>query len=161
MVTNFSELFQKYAQDVYRFAYWLCGDEQEAEDITAETFLRALTAAGRIEAETVKGYLLTIAKNLAYKRANQKKRNSPLDPKLQSAANSPEREAEVNLKLQGVMRFIQTLPEIDRAALLMHAQDEMPYEEIAYVLGISLSAAKVKVHRARIKLAAYRLQQEG
>lgn len=161
MVTNFSELFQKYAQDVYRFAYWLCGDEQEAEDITAETFLRALTAAGRIEAETVKGYLLTIAKNLAYKRANQKKRNSPLDPKLQSAADSPEREAEVNLKLQGVMRFIQTLPEIDRAALLMHAQDEMPYEEIAYVLGISLSAAKVKVHRARIKLAAYRLQQEG
>lgn len=160
MVTNFSELFQKYAQDVYRFAYWLCGDEQEAEDITAETFLRALTAAGRIEAETVKGYLLTIAKNLAYKRANQKKRHSPLDPKLQSAANSPEREAEVNLKLQGVMRFIQTLPEIDRAALLMHAQDEMPYEEIADVLGISLSAAKVKVHRARLKLAAYRLQQE-
>ena len=46
------------------------------------------------------------------------------------------------------------LPEIDRTALLLRAEHELPYDEIARVLQISLSAAKVKVHRARLRLAA-------
>jgi DNA-directed RNA polymerase specialized sigma24 family protein len=45
------------------------------------------------------------------------------------------------------------LPEADRTAILMRALDKTPYEEIAWTLGISVTAAKVKVHRARIKLA--------
>ena len=49
---------------------------------------------------------------------------------------------------------LRQLPEVDRAALIMRAQDEMPYEEIAQALRLSLSSAKVKVHRARLKLAA-------
>jgi RNA polymerase sigma-70 factor (ECF subfamily) len=52
------------------------------------------------------------------------------------------------------------LPEIDRAALLMRANDGLAYEEIARALGISLAAAKVKVHRARLRLAAARLSAE-
>jgi RNA polymerase sigma-70 factor (ECF subfamily) len=44
------------------------------------------------------------------------------------------------------------LPEIDRAALLMRAQDGMPYEQIAEILKLSTANAKVKVHRARLKL---------
>ena len=51
---------------------------------------------------------------------------------------------------------LQKLPEIDRAALLMRAFDEMPYEEIAQSLGISLAAVKVKIHRARLALAGVR-----
>jgi RNA polymerase sigma-70 factor (ECF subfamily) len=46
------------------------------------------------------------------------------------------------------------LPEIDRAALLLRTQDQMPYEEIARILNVSIANAKVKVHRARLKLAA-------
>ena len=41
------------------------------------------------------------------------------------------------------------LPEIDRAALVMRAFDDLPYDEIARALGISLAATKVKIHRAR------------
>jgi RNA polymerase sigma-70 factor (ECF subfamily) len=74
MVTNFHELYQSYAQDVYRFAYWIWGNAQDAEDITSETFLRALTSTGEIKKATVKGYLLTIARNLAYKKSNREKR---------------------------------------------------------------------------------------
>jgi RNA polymerase sigma-70 factor (ECF subfamily) len=160
MVTNFHELYQEHAQDVYRFAYWLCGDAQDAEDITSETFVRALTATGEIKVETVKGYLLTIAKNVAFKRSKQAKRFTFLGPNLRAALDGPEKAVETNLNLQSAMRFMQTLPAIDRAALLMHVQDGLTYEEIATALGISLSAAKVKIHRARMKLAAYRIQQE-
>jgi RNA polymerase sigma-70 factor (ECF subfamily) len=160
MVTNYHELYQEYAQDVYRFAYWLCGDAQDAEDITSETFVRALTAAGEIKVDTVKGFLLTIAKNLAFKRSKQAKRLTFLSPNLRAASDGPEEMAETNLNMQRTMRFVQTLPEIDRAALLMHVQEDLSYQQIARVLGISLSATKVKIHRARLKLAAYRLQQE-
>ncbi len=58
------------------------------------------------------------------------------------------------------MKFLQTLPEVDRAALLMHSQEDLPYTEIAAALGISVAAARVKVHRARLKLNEYRLKTE-
>lgn len=160
MVTNFHELYQSYAQDVYRFAYWLCGNSQDAEDITSETFVRALTAAGEIKAETVKGYLLTIAKNLAFKRANREKRFSPMNPNMREPTAGPEQQVETSLELDNVLGFLQTLPEVDRAALILRLQDDLSYEEIASTLEISLSAAKVKIHRARLKLTAYRISQE-
>jgi RNA polymerase sigma-70 factor, ECF subfamily len=161
MVTSFHDLYQKYAADVYRFACWLCGDAQEAEDITAETFVRALAAAGEIHTETVKGYLLTIARNLVYQRQRQAKHLVALPPALEDAASSPEQAAEANLTLQDAYKLLQALPTMERAALLLHIQEELPYEEIARVLGISASAARVKVHRARIKLNTFRLKSDG
>ncbi|HMU92857.1 MAG TPA: sigma-70 family RNA polymerase sigma factor [Anaerolineales bacterium] len=160
MVVNFHELYKKYAQDVHRFAYWLCGNEQEAEDITSETFIRALTAAENIRAETVKGYLLTIARNLALKKLKQAKRITDLTTNLPAAFEGLDRTVETRLSLQGVMQFLQSLPEVDRAALLMHIQEDLPYEEIARALGISVASARVKVHRMRIKLNEYRMKTE-
>jgi RNA polymerase sigma-70 factor (ECF subfamily) len=52
-----------------------------------------------------------------------------------------------------VLVALQTLPEIDRAAVLLRAEEGMSYEEVAAALGISPVAARVKVHRARLKLA--------
>ena len=160
MVINFHDLYQKYAQDVYRFAYWLCGDAQDAEDITSETFVRALTSAAVIRTETVKGYLLTIARNLAFKRTKRASHLADLTPGLPALGNGPEQTAETKFSLQGVMQFMQTLPEVDRAALLLHIQDDLSYEEISTALGISLAAAKVTVHRTRLKLNAYRMKEE-
>lgn len=160
MVTNFHELYQKYAQDVYRFAYWLCGNAQDAEDITSETFVRALTSSGEIKAETVKGYLLTIAKNLVYKKSNREKHLVPLDKNITEPTMEIERIAENSFSLQSATQFIQTLPKVDRAALILRLQDDLSYEEIASVLNITLAAAKVKVHRARLKLTEYMHQQE-
>ena len=56
--------------------------------------------------------------------------------------------------LAAVLAALGTFPEADRAALLMRAQDEMSYAEIGAALGLSEGAVRVKVHRARLKLAA-------
>src|SRR5678816_4413588 len=61
---DFNTLYRKYAPDVHRFALYLSGNRAEAEDITAETFVRVWASPGRIEIATVKGYLFTIARNL-------------------------------------------------------------------------------------------------
>jgi RNA polymerase sigma-70 factor, ECF subfamily len=160
MITSFHELYQQYALDVYRFSYWLCGNMQEAEDVTSETFVRALLAADRIEAKTVKAYLLTIAKNLAFKAANRAKRFMPMDVDIQETSASVEQRVEIATELESSFNFMRSLPDIDRAALLLRIQEELSYEEIAQALNISPSAAKVRIHRARLKLAAFRIGQE-
>ena len=53
-----------------------------------------------------------------------------------------------------MLKRMEKLPEVDRAALLMRAFGQTPYEEIAQVLAISIASAKVKVHRARTVLSA-------
>ena len=79
-----------------------------------------------------------------------------LDEDLRDPQASPYEQAEQKAELLAVLAGLQKLPEIDRAALLMRAFDEMPYEEIARALGISLAAVKVKIHRARLALADIR-----
>jgi RNA polymerase sigma-70 factor (ECF subfamily) len=160
MVINFHALYQKYAQDVYRFAFWLCGNEQDAEDITSETFVRALTMSNQVRAETVKGYLLTIAKNLAYKKNKREQRFTPLNTEITSLLDGPAKSAETSASFLHAMSFIQTLNHTDRAALIMRLQDELSYEEIARILNISLAATKVKIHRSRLKLSACMRKQE-
>jgi len=70
-------------------------------------------------------------------------------------ANALER-LEQKEELEAVLAGLQELPENDRAALLMRALDGMSYEEIAAALNITVTAAKVKVHRARGRLMAVR-----
>jgi DNA-directed RNA polymerase specialized sigma24 family protein len=61
---QFRELYERYYADVYRFALFLTGDVARAEDLTADTFVRAWTARERIRQNTVRAYLLTITRNL-------------------------------------------------------------------------------------------------
>lgn len=159
MVT-FSELYQCYAKDVYRFALYLSGDSNRAEDIASETFVRVWTAPEQPRLATVKAYLFTIARNLYLQDLRKDSRHTDLDEHLPDHALGPEAIAEQRAQVQAVLQALQQLPEVDRAALLMRAQDEMPYEEIAAALGLSLAAVKVKIHRARIRLAQLRQPQE-
>ena len=57
-------LYQQYASDVFRFAYGLCGDKHLANDLVAETFVRAMLSSKPIELDTVRAYLCMIARRL-------------------------------------------------------------------------------------------------
>src|SRR5436190_12884411 len=61
---DFSELYGLYAQDVHRFALYLCGNQSLAEDLTSETFVRALCGPTDLRLGTVKAYLFAITRNL-------------------------------------------------------------------------------------------------
>jgi RNA polymerase sigma-70 factor, ECF subfamily len=156
---SFHELYERHAHDVYRFAFWLSGNAAEAEDIAAETFVRAWTVADGLKAQTVRVYLLTIARNLYLHTKRRTSRLVDLDPEMTDPAQSPYDLVAQKNELEAVMKVIQNLPEIDRAALLLRAQHELSYEEIAQCLGLSLAAVKVKIHRARLKLIQWRNTQ--
>ena len=157
---NFQDLYESYATDVYRFALWLAGDSSEAEDITSETFIRAWVRNSTIRTETLKAYLFAIARNVYLERQRKTKRQVALDGVYRDPAPEPAQVVASQLELQSVRSVLQTLAEIDRAAFVLRVQHELPYAEIARVLGLSLAAAKVKVHRVRKKLLAIRLDKE-
>jgi len=157
---NFEDLYEAYATEVYRFALRLSGDRDDAQDITSETFVRAWAHSSTIRTETLKAYLFTIARNLYLEQQRKRKRQAALDDVYADSAPGPDRVAESQLELQRVQRVLQTLPEIDRSAFLLRVQHELPYAEIARVLGLSLTTAKVKVHRVRKRLIATRIDKE-
>jgi DNA-directed RNA polymerase specialized sigma24 family protein len=64
---NIETLYETYSRDVFRFALYLSGNWQDAEDITSETFVRAWVAEDSIRMATIKGYLFAIARNLFLK----------------------------------------------------------------------------------------------
>jgi len=157
---NFEELYESYAADVYGFALWLAGDSFEAEDITSETFVRAWVHNSRIRTETLKAYLLAIARNVYLAQCRKSKRQVALKEVYPDPAPGPDRVVEAQLELQRVRRTLQSFPEVDRAAFILRVQHELPYAEIARVLGLSLTAAKVKVHRVRKKLLVACVERE-
>jgi len=157
---TFHELYERHAPDVYRFTFWLCGDPQEAEDITSETFVRAWLARAPIRTETVKAYLFAIARNLYHELGRKSRREETLKSHEPDPAPTPDQLVEDRMALAEARNGMQALPEVDRAALIMRVLYDMPYEEIARALSLSVVAAKVKVHRARLKLAEARLRKE-
>lgn len=158
---DFESLYAQHSPDVFRFALSLSGNWAMAEDITSETFVRVWSARDRVDLATVIGYLITIARHLYLEQVRGNRRGQAIEGDHEDAKPGPYALAEGRAELQAVLADLQTLAEPDRAALLMRAQDQMSYEEIAAALTISAGAAKVKVHRARRKIAELRMHREG
>ena len=157
---NFQDLYESYVAEVYRFNLWLTGDSSEAEDITSETFIRAWVNNSKIRTETLKAFLFTISRNVYLGYQRKRKRQAVLEDIYHDPAPGPDKLTESQLKLQRVQRVLQTLPEIDRTAFVLRVQHELPYDEIARVLELSLTATKVKVYRVRKKLIATCIDKE-
>jgi RNA polymerase sigma-70 factor (ECF subfamily) len=154
-MTEFQDIYQRYAQDVYRFALYLSGNQSLAEDIASETFVRLWTLdENMIRMLTVKSYLFAIARHLYIDSCRLASHQVAINPELSEPGASPEMLAIQKSELREVLRLLQEFPEVDRAALLMRAQQGTSYEDIARVLGISLTSVKIKIHRARLRLAA-------
>jgi RNA polymerase sigma-70 factor (ECF subfamily) len=151
-MTDIENLYERYAGDVRRFALYLCGNAVMADEITSDTFVRAWMAADRIRQPTVKSYLFTIARNAHIDLLRRAARHTQLDENMPDTRISAQTQMEQSAEVREVLAALQQLPETDRTVLLLRALDEMTYEEIAETVGISVTAARVKVHRARMKL---------
>jgi RNA polymerase sigma-70 factor, ECF subfamily len=157
---DFETLYRRYAPDVYRFALYLTGRPEQAEDIAAETFVRAWMSPEPVRVGTVKAYLFTIARNLHRMDLRRSRKHEPIDRQIRDDAPGPEASAAARLRVKRLFAHLQQLPEIDRAVLIMRAEDGLSYEEIAAAVGISVAAARVKVHRARARLAELQSKEE-
>jgi RNA polymerase sigma-70 factor (ECF subfamily) len=153
---SFESLYRQFADDLFRFALSLCGDRADAEDVTAETFVRAWAGVDETRTATLKAYLFTIARNLAHRRRQAGRRQHELDAEAPAAPPRLDERLAANAELRRVLVAIEELPERAREALILRVEHDLSYEEIAAIIGTSVASAKVQVHRARQKLAASR-----
>ena len=151
--SSFAALYARYAADVFRFAMFLCGDRDDAEDITSETFSRAWTSSAPIRTDSVKAYLMTIARHVYLRERRRQARRAPLPDDIADARLPADESLEQRDHVHAVRAQLSALKELDRSAILMHATMDMTYQQIADALGISLASVKIKIFRARLALA--------
>jgi len=165
----FEALVEKHKQAIHNFVSRTIGDPTEAEDLTQNVFVQAYKSAARYKAEArFTTWLFTIARNLCLNEIRRRTRH-PLDSieSSQSEEEStavrqyadtsalPPSELALREELESkIEEAILALPEKQRMALLMCREQELSYEDIAAVLGCSLSATKSLIHRARETLKA-------
>lgn len=150
-MNDYEMLWKTYAKDIHRFAFHLSNDATLAEDLTSETFVRLWTQRTPLRETTIKAYLFTITRNLYLGHLRKTSRQTRLDE--EPVSNTPGQEMALAQKQhqQKVSSALQSLREEERTALLLKSE-RLTYEELASILGVSQTAAKVKVHRARLKL---------
>ena len=157
---DFQELYDSYSGDVYGFSLWLTGNVAEAEDVTSETFVRAWARRDSIRTSTLKAYLFSIARNIYIRSLRSRNRNVELEDIHSDPNPGPDRIAESRCELDRVEHLLKSMRECDRTAFLLRVRHELPYADIARILDLSVSSAKVKVHRVRRRLLEDRMGKE-
>jgi len=160
----FTSLVDKYKQPVMNLVYRMLRDASEAEDISQAVFVQVFKSAHRYEiASRFSTWLFTIARNLSLNEIRRRSRHpaDSLDATRPEHDDQPAQQYEDRRDLsppdrvlhgeleEKIEQALAELPENQRTAILLCRGDEMSYEEIAKVLGVSLSATKSLIHRGR------------
>src|SRR4029453_14561138 len=137
---TFHEIYERHYQDVYRFAVFLTGDPGRAEDLTADTFVRAWVARDRIRQATVRAYLLTITRNLYRDQRRREKPTAALDETWRDPRPGADVRGEYLLGPGQGPEPLRPIARGDRHALLLFTARGMSYDEIARALDVSVAA---------------------
>jgi RNA polymerase sigma-70 factor, ECF subfamily len=160
----FAELVEKYKQPVMNLVFRTLRDEAEAEDLAQNVFLQVYKSAKRYESRAkFSTWLFTIARNLCLNEIRRRSRH-PADSLEEAHAEHEEQPRQQFEDKAGIAppekllhgelaekieEALAGLPENQRTAILLCRQEELSYEEIAEILGCSLSATKSLIHRGR------------
>ena len=143
------ELFDAYADMVYRIALNIVKSPEEAQDIVMDTFTALIRQECFNDENHIKAWLIRTSENrsLNVMKSGRIRRNIPLDELLENTLSSPASESEYEL-LDMVMR----LPEKLRTTLYMFYYEDMAAAEIAQTLGISENTVYKRLERGRSSL---------
>jgi RNA polymerase sigma-70 factor, ECF subfamily len=169
----FRDLVERHSRSVFRLAFRMTGNEQDAEDVVQESFLRAYRQLGRFESRANFGtWLYRIVANCSVDlmRAKQARHDQVRGDSLDEATNLPAVDApgpERMAQSEEIERRVQTaltgLSPLERAAFTLRHYEGRSIDEIGKTLGLGTSAAKHSVFRAvkklRLALAPLRRQE--
>jgi RNA polymerase sigma-70 factor (ECF subfamily) len=160
----FRALVDQHSRSVFRLAFRMTGNEQDAEDVVQESFLRAYKQLGRFESRANFGtWLYRIVANCSVDlmRAKQARhdmaRGESLDDAIELPAvdtPGPQRMAESAEIERRVRAALDALSPLERAAFTLRHYEGRSIDEISAALGLKTSAAKHSVFRAVKKLRA-------
>lgn len=160
----FEVLVERYRQPILNFVQRTLPDAGEAEDIAQQAFVQAWKAAGRYRATArFSTWLYTIARNLCLNELRRRGRHpaESMEAPVETGEGPVTRDYE-DTRVPGVPdqvllgeltarieEALADLPENQRSAILLFREQELAYEDIAGILGVSVSATKSLIHRGR------------
>jgi RNA polymerase sigma-70 factor (ECF subfamily) len=161
--SEFAALYDEHSRAIFYLALRFLGDPQKAEDATHDVFLKAFRRLDQFRGEaSIRTWLYRIAinhcQNLCQSWHNRHVQASSDDLVLESAAaktDSPLRVLETKELGQRIQQTLDALSDEYRLLLLLVADEELSYEEIAALVGQSSDAVRGKLHRARKAFAAH------
>lgn len=162
---SWDELVREHGDRVYRLAYRLSGNAQDAEDLTQDTFIRVFRSLSSYQPGTFEGWLHRITTNLfldMVRRRNRIRMEAlPEDyDRVPSDTPDPEQiyhDARLDPDLQSALDSLA--PEF-RAAIVLCDIEGLSYEEIGATLGVKLGTVRSRIHRGRAALREY-LRESG
>ena len=153
---RFRDIYEQNVNEVYRFLLSLCRDESLAEDLTQETFLKALSAIDSFRGECkMSVWLCQIAKNLFYKQYHKSKNTLPVEPDhIDPIVQDPGPESDVLLRQEtgNILKHLHTLNDPYKEVFMLHIFGEVPLKEISALFGKSDSWARVTFYRAKAEI---------
>jgi len=151
---RFDALARQYADDLFRFGVWLCGDHALANDLVQETFLRAWKALDSLkDAGAAKSWLITILRR-EYARTFERKVPPLTDIDNVVVAEEMEQQPEDRTERDLLRKAMLALEEKYREPLILQTVMGLSIAEIAGQLDLTESAVMTRVFRAREKLKA-------
>ena len=157
------ELMQRHGNAVFAMGYRMLNNSADAEDITQRTFIRVWNAADGYRPDAkFTTWLFTIVKHLVFNESRRRQRKPVLSltdadtdeehDHPAPAAEAPDAALEHRELEQAVNRALNALPPKMRMAIQLRRYQELSYEEIAFILDLTESAAKSLLFRARRQL---------
>jgi RNA polymerase sigma-70 factor (ECF subfamily) len=152
----FGVLYERYLDEIYRYVYYRIGDQQEAEDITATSFVKTWEYLPKIYRNNpsnlnLRKWLYKVAKNLVidyYK----KKKALPLLNGLHDEQDSTKKEAEHNIQTDELAKAIRLLRPDYQQIIILRFVNRLSHQEVADIMELSLGQTRILQHRALKKL---------
>jgi len=151
----FAVLVQRHERRVYNLAYRMLGREEDAHDATQDTFLNAFRRMSSFRGDAqFTTWLHRVAINTCYDALRRRKREPALEMDQSAEGDAiPHDHAESTAVSIDVQRALLRVPNEFRAALVLHDVQDLPYDEIAEILGVPVGTVKSRIHRGRVALA--------
>ena len=158
-VNAFSYIVERHKDKAYNLAFRICGNNEEAEEIAQDSFLKAYRSLSGFKMKSsFATWLYRIVYNTAISQVRIKKKgilsleDFPADATDFIGHNSSEEDAEQEYRSSLVNFALQKIREEERGLISLYYYDELNFDEISDVTGISKSNIKVKLFRARQKM---------
>jgi RNA polymerase sigma-70 factor (ECF subfamily) len=151
---DFEALAQAHQDAVYRQMIRVCGNHADAEDVLIEALLNAYRGLHQLrDAAAFRGWLAKIARRVCW-QMREREALQPLlqlsgDPPLPATTDPPDVAAARKEMHRLVWQAVNELPPEFREVYLLRDVEELPGEEVARRLGVTLAAQKSRLHRAR------------
>ena len=152
---NIEELYKEYFHDVYLFARSLTANEEKAEEITQETFFKALKSVDKFRGDCdIRVWLCQIAKNIIYSDNKRKKRftGDEIPETVSDDRISIEESLDDSQQSMAIHRILHNMGEPHKEVFSLRVFGELSFRQIGELFGKTESWARVTFHRAKLKI---------